>query len=316
MSWIRQILADLDPRTDGQPALDRVRQVASASGARVELFLCASLEHTTGNLFFDAERIEQTRAEYMAGLEQWLDKCAGALSASGIEVHTSIAWHAPRFEAILDKAREIDADLILRSARAHSKLERLLISATDWELIRRSERTVWLVKRRPASAASAINVLAAVDPLHTEEKKVGLDKRILETAAAIAALTGGELHLFHAWQPGAAIAPAIAAGPHVPMPVVRVDAELIEGMRKEREKLLANLAAPFDLPDERLHLREGAVTDELDEVVDAAQIDVVVGGGVSRGRLERLVIGSTSEAILESVDCDVVVVKPGKFGAR
>lgn len=314
MSTFERILADLDPRDEGQPALDRVRQIANAKGSSVELFHCDSLDHVTGHGLFADSRLEESREEYKASLGNWLDEQARVLSEAGIEAKAGFAWHAPRYEAILDKAREIEADLVIRGAKAHSKLERLLVSATDWELIRRAPQTVWLVKKRPASTAAGINVVAAVDPVHAEERKVGLDRRILDTAASIAAIGNGALHVFHAWQPGAAIAPAIAAGPHVPMPVVRVDADLIEGMRAERQELLGELSRPFDIAADRVHLREGAVTGELDHVVSEQDIDVVVAGGVSRGRLERLVIGSTAEAILESVDCDVVVVKPDRRG--
>ncbi|MDZ7770773.1 MAG: universal stress protein [Woeseiaceae bacterium] len=312
MRGINTILADLDPSTDGQPALDRLRQVASDGTAKVCLFVCDNVDSRGGGLFFDERKMQESRAEYRSNIENWLAKCAENLKKDGIDATTSIAWHSPRYEAILEKAREINADLIIRSARKHSKLERLLISATDWELIRHAPQTVWLVKKRPGPDGARLNALAAVDPVHAEEKKVGLDKLILNAAADIAAPNNGSLHLFHAWQPGAAIAPAIAAGPHVPMPVVRVDSGLVDSMREERQKLLGELAREHSIADSDVHLQEGAVTDTLDDVVDDNAIDVVVAGGVSRGRFERLVIGSTAEAILESVDCDIVIVKSGR----
>lgn len=313
MSSFERILADLDPRTDGQPALDRVRQIAA--DASVELFVCENLDHTGGGVLYDDEQMSQARDDYMSGIETWLGKRAGDLEGAGIDVTTRIAWHAPRYEAILEAAKTFGADLVIRSAREHSKLERLLISATDWELIRRAPQTVWLVKKRPRDTRSGVNVLASVDPVHAQEKKVGLDRRIMKTAADIAARNNGTLHVFHAWQPGAAIAPAVAAGPHVPMPVVRVDADLIESLREERAKMVDELAKHGNVADDHRHLREGTVTGELEDVIHEHDIDVVVAGGVSRGRLERLVIGSTAEAILESVDCDVVVVKPSGSGA-
>ncbi|MDZ7644501.1 MAG: universal stress protein [Woeseiaceae bacterium] len=248
-------------------------------------------------------------------LESWLGEKAAQLRSKDIRVETELTWHSPRYEAIIDKANKVNASLIIRSARHHSKLERLLVSATDWgKLIRHAPQTVWLVKKRPAADRTGLNVLAAVDPVHAEEKKLGLDQRILAAASSIADMDGGKLHLFHAWQPGAAIAPAIAAGPHVPMPIVRVDDATLKNMREQRKQLLRELSESFGVPAERVHLQEGAVTSVLDEVVHEHDIDVVVAGGMSRGRLERLVIGSTAEAILESVDCDVVVVKPEKRG--
>ena len=40
------------------------------------------------------------------------------------------------------------------------------------------------------------------------------------------------------------------------------------------------------------------------------QADALVMGAVSRSALKRLFIGNTAERVLDSVNCDVVVVKP------
>lgn len=308
----KTILADLDPRAENQPVLPRLRRVARAEGSRVHLLACDYMDSlgsaalATGG---DTAMLQQARKDYVARIETWLDEQAEALSDDDFDVSASVRWHSPRYEAILDHAREVDADLVMRAARHHSKLERLLLGATDWELVRRSPVPVWFVKRH-ADSDEPLNVVAAVDPLHESEKKLGLDERIIDTAAHIARTCGGELHLFHAWQPGTAIAPAIAAGPHVPMPVMRIDADAIESIREQRADMLAKLASRAGTDDAHTHLEEGAVTACLDDVVEQHDIDVVVAGGVARGRLERLIIGSTAEAILDHVDRDIVVVKP------
>jgi hypothetical protein len=56
MSGFKQILADLDPRNGGQPALDRVRQIATAEAATVNLLLCDYVDHSTGGVLFDLVR--------------------------------------------------------------------------------------------------------------------------------------------------------------------------------------------------------------------------------------------------------------------
>jgi universal stress protein E len=62
-----------------------------------------------------------------------------------------------------------------------------------------------------------------------------------------------------------------------------------------------------------VHLVAGSTRHALEELVEQLEIDVVVAGAVARGRLERLLIGNTAEAILDDVPCDVVVVKPDSF---
>ncbi len=306
MTPFNKILAEVDPRAAAQPALARLRQLTRGGDARIDLVTCDCMDAPDVPVA-DAD-LEAAQADYAARLERWLDEQAAALGDR--EVWTQVVWHAPRYEAILDRAKAAGADLVMRSARHHSRLERLLIGATDWELVRHAPQTVWLVKREPVDEDRGLRVLAAVDPVHARERQVGLDRRVVDTAARIAAPDGGELHLFHAWQPGIAMAPAIAAGPHVPLPLINMDPETIDRLRGERQSRLDELAGRAGLPSSRTHLVEGAVTDALDELVRELDVDVIVAGGVARGRLERLVIGSTAEAILEHADCDVVVVKP------
>lgn len=312
MSEFKSILLEVDPRLEEQPAVERVRQLLKGNGADVNVMLCECMDSPRSGLGPVAD-LENAQAKYVEKLRTWLAEQAGRLD--GGNVRTDLVWHAPRFEAILEQAAKVKADLIIRSAHYHSKLERLIISATDWELIRRAPQTVWLAKKSPEAGSAGLNVLAAVDPVHAEEKKVGLDQRVLRVARDIASRGNGSLHLFHAWEPGLAMAPAVASSPHVPMPVVRIDADTIERLRRQREDMLAELAGEFGVERRNVHLGEGAVTDVLDELVKEHAIDVVVAGGISRGRLERLIIGNTAEAILESVDCDVVVVKPESDGS-
>jgi universal stress protein E len=41
--------------------------------------------------------------------------------------------------------------------------------------------------------------------------------------------------------------------------------------------------------------------------------DIVVMGAIARSGLRRVLIGSTAERVLESLPCDVLVVKPPDF---
>lgn len=309
MTAFRKILAEVDPRSQEQLAVERLRQLYRSGTVSVKLLLCDCMDATI-EYVAAGDDLQDAQADYVKRLERWLGEQAGRLD--GQDVETRLVWHAPRYEAILDEAEADGADLVMRTARHHSKFERLFVSATDWELVRRAPQTVWLVKKKPANADKGLRVLAAVDPVHSEERKVGLDQRVLAIAAELAAPDGGSLRLFHAWQPGLAMAPAIAASPHVPLPVLRVDTRTIDRLRAERQSMLAELGAGAGLPESRTHLVEGAVSDALVELVDEFDIDVVVTGGLSRSRLERLIIGNTAEAILEHADCDVVVVKPSR----
>jgi universal stress protein E len=51
----------------------------------------------------------------------------------------------------------------------------------------------------------------------------------------------------------------------------------------------------------------------LPRLVATRKVDVLIMGAVSRSLLERPVIGSTAERIIDHVDCDVFIVKPAGF---
>ncbi|MGH8195556.1 MAG: universal stress protein [Woeseiaceae bacterium] len=310
MAEIKTILADVDPTASEHLAIERAHQIAMVSGASVHLLLSVYQESLTDGALMNNESIEQTRQEYMARLGDWLDERSRVLRDNGIDATSEVVWRSPRYESLLSKAAELRADLIIRAAKKHSRIDRLLFGVTDWELVRRAPQPLWVVKTSLDPAKGGVAVLVAVDPAHPGEHKAGLDRKLLTTADAIVKLFGGALHVFHAYNPGAAIAPVAAAGHHAALPMLATGGELMAELRKLRSKQLHKLAEPFGVPADNVHLVEADTETALLEIVEEQDIDIVVAGAVSRGRLERLLIGSTAERILDAVHCDVVVVKP------
>ena len=58
------------------------------------------------------------------------------------------------------------------------------------------------------------------------------------------------------------------------------------------------------------HLRSGDPAIELPFLVRSLQAGMVVMGAVSRSAIKRLFIGNTAERVLDSIPCDVLIVKP------
>lgn len=310
---LETILCDTDPYSDDQPGLERAATLAEATGARLELYLCDHLESLAGGAWFDSDKLAAAREDYMRDLRDWLAERQASLARRNLRVGYAAEWRSSRYEGILERAAAVDADLIVRAARHHSRLGRFLLAATDWELIRRAPQPLWLVKNTPSGTAKGLRVVAAVDPFHPHDEKAGLDEKLIRTASAIVEVFGGEVHVFHAFHPGATVAPVATASHHAAVPALRLGSELIREIKAQREKRLAALATGAGIPPERVHLLAGSPSSALDDVVSEQNFDVVVAGAVSRGRLERLLIGNTAESILDTVDCDMLVVKPDGF---
>jgi len=312
---INSILADVDPRRDQQPTLARAEMLARKSGAAVRLYACDYLYSFAGGVFFDDEEEEEARKAYMVNVERRLDELAAALDQS-IDVTTAAEWKSSRVDGLLAQAEAVDADIIIRAATEHSKVDRLLIGATDWELIRRAPQHLWLAKG-DMPKPDDMTVLAAIDPTHSADSEAGLDRRLLATATGFARLFKGRVYALHCYMPvppAPVFAPGAAMGTAAP-PMSTLDENQLDKLRERLLARIGELTDDFDVPRDNVHVQIGPTTATIDEFINENDVDVVVAGAVSRSWLERLIVGSTAERLLDTVDCDVMVVKPEGFAA-
>jgi universal stress protein E len=311
MNKPHRIVVDLDPEKDNRPAIARARALAENGGGTIDLFVCEYLQWLAGDLIFTAETVDGTREEYLAQLAAWAEELGKSLQADGLAVTVQTAWHSPRYEALLEYAASVDAGWVIRIASNRSKLERWLLSATDWELIRQAKQRLWLVKAEQAHL-DELRVLVAVDPTHREDPELARDRHLLETSLNLCEELGAELHVFHAW--AVPMAPtAFAASPTsadaAAVPVPRIAEDTLAAAREKHRQRLESLLADFDIPKRRVHLSEGSPAEAIQGVIDTENIDIVVAGAVSRSWLQRLLIGSTAETLFDAIECDLIVVK-------
>jgi universal stress protein E len=94
------------------------------------------------------------------------------------------------------------------------------------------------------------------------------------------------------------------------MPIALDLTEIVADMRKNHTDAVRALARKHEIPPERVHVIEGSVQQVLVSATDELHADLLVTGAVSRRFLERLVLGSTAEAVLDKLSCDLLIVKP------
>ena len=125
----------------------------------------------------------------------WRIVCGAKNSSSTQTVQTGFPVH----EAILRQVRISKADLLVIEARKHNVFARLLLTQTDFELIRRCPVPLLIVKGRAAWRSPRI--LAALDPFHSHDKPSALDGEIVAAAGAVAGLVRGSVHAAHIYLP-------------------------------------------------------------------------------------------------------------------
>jgi len=305
MQDIRRIMCVVDPTASAQPAFERSAWLAGKLGAELELFICYYNEYLSGERLFDSPSLAKARAEIIGGHRKRLEEMAEPLRSQGLTVRTDAVWDHPLYEGIIRHAAATGADIVFKDTHYHGVLNRAFLSNTDWNLIRSTAAPLWLVK--PHDLPHKPVFVAAVDPMHENDKPASLDDRILSLAAVLAEHAGGELRAFHSYDPRMAVATA-TANAYIPasLPFGDLEEQVIEDHRQR----FTRLTEKHGLDEASTVLVPGLVHDELPAYCREIDAGVVVMGAVSRNRLQRLFVGATAERTLDRLPCDLLIVKP------
>jgi nucleotide-binding universal stress UspA family protein len=206
----------------------------------------------------------------------------------GVEAQVVVEEGDPA-ELVLRVAAGLQADLVLAGPARSEPFGRLLLGATVERLVRRADAPVLVVRKRVRGAYG--NIVVASDFSASSA-------RALETAAAL--FPGARLTVFHAFQtPFAGMGSADDAG--------RAWASMA---RTEGEAFLAGVSLSEETRRElRLLVEPGRPDGVLREYVEHQDVELVVLGRGGRSVVMELLLGSTSDALLHLLPCDVLVVR-------
>lgn len=309
MRNLRRILVAIkNPGSRSQPALRKAAQLAAASGARLELFHAISDPVYLDAFALEGMSLQQTQRQWRERELARLEKLAAPLRDDGLTVAVSSEWDFPAYEAVIRRAEQADADLIVAERHATRHVLPWLLRFNDWELLRRSPVPVLLIKRpQPWRKAG---VLAAIDPSHSFAKPAKLDGEILAAANLVSLALNGTLHVAHAY-------------PGTLLPVDRLGAVSATLTATVEKRAARDARAAFNEAIEkagvskaRKHFVAGHAVDVLPSIARKNHVGVVVMGAISRSGLKRLVVGNIAEQVLDALPCDVLVIKPADFKPR
>ncbi|HZW59161.1 MAG TPA: universal stress protein [Woeseiaceae bacterium] len=308
MDKISRVLCVVDPTTSEQHAVDRAAWITARAGATLELFICTYNEYLSGIRYYDSPSLEAARKEVLEGYRRRLEGIAGPLRESGLNVVTKALWDHPLHEGVVRYAAATGADLVVKDTHYHSSIARALLSNTDWQLIRNCAVPLWLVK--PGPMAEEPVFVSAVDPMNEHDKPAALDDEIICVSKKFAKICGGDVHVFHAYDPRLA---AASATTNAYLPVSLPYYEIDKDMRERHGKRLNEITTFHGIKDDHTYLVSGRTEDELPELASKLDATVVVMGAVARNRLQRLFVGATAERTMDRLPCDLLVIKPDWF---
>lgn len=116
---------------------------------------------------------------------------------------------------------------------------------------------------------------------------------------------GAKLHVIHVVDTSGE-----AAGFYLPhISYENLDKEMVENARGMLDKYCAR---HFEGDPVEKEVRSGEPYEEILKVVEENDIDVVVMGALSRGRLDHFLFGSTTERVMRKINIPVLVIPPSK----
>jgi universal stress protein E len=305
MSEFRRLLVNLAEDEHRGELLQKVRRLLTPD-SQVELFSCVYSAGLDSSHLFDADGRQHAIQSVLRKVEKGLQSHMDKLVQQEIEAGADVYWDRDRAEGVVRKALRYQPELVLHALEPHPRVLSQLLAASDWRLLRQCPTPLLLSKTRQWSERPRI--AAAIDPFHLDDVAAELDQKLLSHATRLAAQLGGELHVIHVFNtlPHSAI-----FDEHL---VVDYE-QLQKKVAIEHRQRIGEMIAPLQLEvgDPCVHLREGEFHQVLPKLIDEQSIDVLVMGSLARGFIDRLLLGSSAERLLDQVSCDLMIVKPDSF---
>ena len=304
---LKHILVAVGPPTATHArAIRRAAELATLAGARLELFH-AIFNPYAGDPVFVQHSLDEQMDQSLEYSRRRLERLAAPLRRKGIEVTTSVAWDYPPYEAIVRRALEVEPDLVVAEAHKHGVGERLVLTNTDWQLVRLCPVPLLLARSRKTYRDATF--LAAVDPFHAHAKPADLDRRILDVAVRLALQCEAHVHAGYVYRAPAGYIPGSFAEP---VPIAASPA-LLKPFEDAVRARVAKFLRPMQRRIAGQHIVAGDPVQELPGLARSIGAVLAIMGAVSRTGLKSLFIGHTAERVLDRMTCDVLVVKPRAF---
>lgn len=305
MESFKSILVIIDPTRVDQPALSRAAELASKTGAEVKVFLSIydfSYEMTT---MLSAEEREAMRRGVVGQRREWVEQLVEPFSSKGLNLSVKVVWHNRPFEASIKEAIYGKHDLIVKATHKHDKLKSVIFTPTDWHLLRKSPVPVLLVKEHDWPENG--HILAAINAGNEDESHVSLNNKIAEQASGLAKLVKASVHFVNSF-PGTPVNIAIEIPEFDPQ-------SYNDAVRDHHIEELAKVAEKYGVPEGQCHVAEGLPEDVIPRVSKEVDAELVIIGTVGRTGLSAALIGNTAEHVIDSLDCDVLAMKPKGFAS-
>lgn len=299
MSPYQCILAVINPYQDEQPALHRAAFLAEKLNVKLVLASCVyDNSYDMSKLLSSSQREimkEQVISANLKKLQSYLDKYSHLQHLS-----CEVIWHKQVHKGILRLAKNVQADLIVKSTKTHNKFAQKVFTPTDWNLLRNSSINVLMVKNHDWPIKG--NIVSAVSLTTLDGVHECLSEQVTNASKVITALVNGSLNLVNTF---------IGAPVHISVEVPQFNPETYNSnVKQHHEELMQALAEKHDIKAAHQFVREGLPEDVIPKVCDELDAELLILGSVGRKGMKAALLGNTAEHIIDKIQCDTLVIKP------
>ena len=298
MRRFRNILFSPLGKQENSLAVRNVAKLVNGAPARLTLFGVVPAPSGVRRFLPWADIEEELQQRQLAEMERQLSKWGRRVGCSSADTIVEVGNPAL---SIIERVLVKHHDLVVVTTD-DDREDR----ATIRRLLRKCPCPVWVI--RPTRARTQ-RVLAALNP---DPDEAELNRLIIELAASMVQLHGGELHVVHAWELFGESTLRSSAFIHAS--AAQID-EMLRTEREARQLALDELLSHSTVAEApwRIHLEKGPAPDVVPRLAALLRTNVLVMGTVARSGIRGLVMGNTAETILDEVHCSVIAVKPPGF---
>lgn len=295
----RSLLVPLDQSSFAEQAMPLALSIARRAGARLDLVKVHTLyaldEPSSSWVPFEPARDVECREQeqlYLAATAQW----AAAVSPVAVtaDVHCgSTVLPFTVAQSILERAQEVQADLIVMTTHGRSPLSRFGLGSVADELIRRARQPVLLV--RSGAKRAALLPEPVLDNILILLDGSALAEQILEPALDMARLMEGQCTLLRVVE----LRSPDDSGPGGPV--------------DEATQYLERVAHRIEDQGFQVHTRVVVALSAAEAILEEAEAqksNLIAVATHGRGGFKRLLLGSVADKLIRSARAPILVYRP------
>ncbi|GMR21977.1 MAG: universal stress protein [Acidobacteriota bacterium] len=285
-----RILLPTDLSEPADHAMRQAVELAVQLQARLDVFHVVTLHAA------DPGELKDSLEEYLKKLEREvfadLSERSDIIQRRGVSVEVTVERSVSASEAIVDKARAIEADLIVMGTHGRTGVGKLLMGSVAEQVVQHAACDVMTIGNNAAVAEGTSGfdpILVPVDFADYSEKAIVVAQKLRGA--------NGKLIIQHVVS--TPIHPSFYAGGVTRM--FQLDPELPDRIR-ERLKTL------YEGPGE-LVVTEGEVAQEILDAAASHKVQMIVMGTRGLSGLDHVLLGSVTERVIRKAQVPVLAVK-------